>query len=123
MSDMVNNPQHYTAGGIETIVYIEAKLSPEEYRGYLKGQVMKYISRAGKKHDEAEDLGKAAWYLERLRRLVGEQRGEVRGPEGQSGPDRAGSRSVPGDAESPPFIHVADLIPGWLSGDTTDDHK
>ena len=31
--DMVNHPPHYTQGGIETIEYIRAKLSPEEYVG------------------------------------------------------------------------------------------
>ena len=60
------NPPHYTSGGIETIDYIKAKLTPEEYRGYLKGNVLKYISRAGKKGDPREDYAKARWYIERL---------------------------------------------------------
>lgn len=64
--DMVNHPDHYCCGGIETIDYIRAKLSPEEYRGYLKGSVIKYLSRAGHKGDEKEDLEKARWYLDRM---------------------------------------------------------
>jgi len=65
--DMVNHPPHYTAGGIETIDYIQAKLTPEEFRGYLKGNVLKYSSRAGLKGDTSEDLGKLVWYANRLK--------------------------------------------------------
>ena len=65
--DMVNSPPHYTAGGIETIDYIKAKLSPEGYRGYLQGNLLKYASRIGKKGPD--DAGKAAWYAHRLELL------------------------------------------------------
>ena len=65
--DMVNSPPHYTAGGIETIDYIKAKLSPEGYRGYLQGNLLKYASRIGKKG--SDDAGKAAWYADRLDKL------------------------------------------------------
>ncbi len=60
MVDNVNNPAHYTHGGIETIDFIEAK-----QLGYSLGNVIKYISRAGKKGDRLEDLKKAQWYLAR----------------------------------------------------------
>ena len=61
-SDPVNNPTHYTDGGIETIDYIEAK-----GLGYHLGNAVKYISRAGKKgtNQGLEDLKKAQWYLAR----------------------------------------------------------
>lgn len=65
--DMVNSPPHYTKGGIETIDYIQAKLSPEEYRGYLRGNLLKYASRMGAKGED--DAGKAAWYAQRLEML------------------------------------------------------
>ena len=59
--DNVNHPPHYRAGGIETIDFIEAK-----DLNYRLGNVVKYVSRAGKKaSDPIEDLKKAAWYLER----------------------------------------------------------
>jgi hypothetical protein len=58
--DMVNHPPHYMAGGIETIDFIEAKGF-----NYHLGQVIKYVSRAGKKGDALEDLQKARWYLDR----------------------------------------------------------
>jgi hypothetical protein len=65
--DMVNSPPHYTKGGIETIDFIQAKLSPEEYRGYLRGNLLKYASRMGEK--DSDDAGKAAWYAQRLEML------------------------------------------------------
>ena len=60
--DPVNSPPHYTAGGIETIDFIEAK----DFN-YRLGNVIKYVSRAGKKvdGDPITDLEKAKWYLDR----------------------------------------------------------
>lgn len=61
MKDVVNHPDHYKSGGIETIDFIEAK-----NLGYHMGNVVKYISRAGIKSDcPIEDLKKARWYLDR----------------------------------------------------------
>jgi hypothetical protein len=73
--DPVNSPSHYTAGGIETIDYLIAKFSGEELKGYLKGNVLKYLSRAGKKKDEQEDYLKAAWYLNKLNEVLGKKKG------------------------------------------------
>ena len=77
--DMVNAPPHYRHGGIETIDYIEAK-----NLNYRLGNVIKYISRAGKKHEmlglknrfdySITDLEKAKWYLEREIEIVKEAR-------------------------------------------------
>ena len=58
--DMVNHPAHYTAGGIETIDFIEAKKL-----GYNLGNVVKYITRSDLKGDRLENLKKAQWYLNR----------------------------------------------------------
>ena len=66
MSDNVNHPGHYVVGGIETIDVIEAKLSNEGFRGYMLGNVMKYITRQEYKGRRLEDLKKAHWYLTRL---------------------------------------------------------
>lgn len=63
--DMVNHPKHYTTGKIEVIRIMEDQLTDEEYRGYIKGQVIKYITRERYKNG-LEDLKKAAWYLNRL---------------------------------------------------------
>ena len=60
-TDLVNHPPHYKSGGVETIDFIEAK-----DLNYRLGNVVKYVSRAGKKEsDPIEDLKKALWYLNR----------------------------------------------------------
>ena len=66
--DMVNNPPHYTVGGIETIDFIQAKLSKEEYKGFLKGTILAYASRLGHK-DGTDDAGKIGWYAKKLGEL------------------------------------------------------
>ena len=67
------NPDYYKSGGIETIDVIEAKMSKEEFKGYLLGSVMKYLSR--KKSNWTEDLKKARWYLNRL--VIEEEKSEL----------------------------------------------
>lgn len=66
--DDVNRPEHYAGTKIEVIDYIEDK-----GLGFCLGNVIKYVSRAGRKHSagmedrekEIQDLEKAKWYLER----------------------------------------------------------
>lgn len=61
--DMVNSPSHYTHGdGLETIDAIKQALGTEGFLAYCRGNVLKYIWRAGHKHDTTEDLAKAVWY-------------------------------------------------------------
>jgi len=64
-NDVIDHPRHYADTKIETIKFIEDKLSSEGYEGYLVGNIMKYISRYKKKNG-VEDLKKAKWYLKRL---------------------------------------------------------
>ena len=63
--DPVSRPQHYTSSSIECIEAIAAQLSPEEYRGFLKGNVCKYLWRE-KQKGGIQSLKKAEWYLDRL---------------------------------------------------------
>jgi hypothetical protein len=58
------NPTHYK-GTIECIDAIESTMTKEAYRGYLKGNVLKYVWRYEKKNG-VEDLQKAEWYLKKL---------------------------------------------------------
>ena len=69
-ADMVNHPPHYTNGGIETIDYIKAKMSAEEYIGYLRGNILKYTSRIGLKGNPIEDAGKIVWYATELQKFL-----------------------------------------------------
>lgn len=65
MTDTIFNPKHYMQGSHECIDEIKAMLSPEEFKGFLKGNVIKYRYRANLKNGK-EDLAKAdnyAYYL------------------------------------------------------------
>jgi len=62
---MVNSPPHYNMGGIECIDAIEASMTPEAFKGYLKGNIQKYMWRYEAKKG-VEDLKKAEWYLNKL---------------------------------------------------------
>lgn len=65
--DSVNNPKHYKGNkGIETIDFIENVLTREEFIGYLRGNIIKYQSRANLKGRKEEDLKKAKWYSDKL---------------------------------------------------------
>ena len=70
--DNVNNPAHYGKGSIECIDYIEDFLTTEEYIGYLRGNIAKYLHRWRYKNKQ-EDLLKSQWYLERLIHLDGKE--------------------------------------------------
>ena len=63
--DQVNHPSHYTDGSIECIEALEAELTADEYRGYMKGNIAKYIWRERMKGG-VQSLKKAQWYLDRL---------------------------------------------------------
>ena len=64
--DPVNKPDHYNVGSIEAIEAIKASMHPQEFKGYLKGNIMKYLWRYDYKGKPVEDLRKARWYLEKL---------------------------------------------------------
>ena len=65
-NENVNAPQHYLHGKKETIDVINDCMTGDEYHGYLKGNVLKYVSRYKFKGEPLEDLQKASWYLNRL---------------------------------------------------------
>jgi hypothetical protein len=63
--DNVEKPAHYNQSGIECIQAIEASMTSDQFCGYLKGNVQKYIWRYEDKN-KIEDLKKAQWYLNKL---------------------------------------------------------
>ena len=73
LSDPVNSPSHYQHGDIETIEIIRAMLTPEEYRGYLKGNILKYRERAPYKGKTDEDYAKAKRYYDWLREVASDR--------------------------------------------------
>jgi|TARA_R110000751_G_scaffold258283_2_gene357715 hypothetical protein len=68
VEDEINSPSHYNEGSKETIDFIEDGMSTDEFGGYLKGNILKYVCRYRYKHreDPVKDLLKAHWYLVKL---------------------------------------------------------
>lgn len=62
--DLVNHPDHYNQGGIETLDIIKMSLTKEEYKGYLKGNILKYRERAQFKGNAEQDYAKARFYFD-----------------------------------------------------------
>ena len=63
MSDDINSPAHYTKGGIECIDYLRAKMSHEEFVGFVRGNAIKYLTRMMDKNDAFEDAKKSGVVL------------------------------------------------------------
>lgn len=71
MSDEINSPSHYMLfPGMESIDVIKAALTPEEFKGFCKGNALKYRLRAGDKGPAEKCIAKANWYQNRLRDMV-----------------------------------------------------
>jgi len=51
---------YYDAGGVETLDIIKAKLTSEQYQGYLLGNSLKYLCRLMHKHEYIEDCKRDA---------------------------------------------------------------
>jgi len=66
VTDIVSRPDHYNTGSIEAIEAIKASMNLQEFKGYLKGNCMKYLWRYEYKGKPVEDLRKCRWYLEKL---------------------------------------------------------
>ena len=67
------NPDHYKKTyAKEVIDLLQASLTPEEFKGYCKGNMLKYRFRAGYKGDRDEDLKKSNWYQDKLREVSDE---------------------------------------------------
>jgi hypothetical protein len=62
MNDPVN-PPHYKKGEIEAIDAIKSMLTPEEWRGFLKGTAVAYLWRLGHKDAVEQDARKTQWYV------------------------------------------------------------
>lgn len=72
MQNQVDHPKHYMQGAVECIDAIQSALTHDEFIGFLKGQELKYVWRAGRKltADIITDLAKAKWYNEKLQQFI-----------------------------------------------------
>lgn len=68
-TDNVNSPSHYKQFSREVIDTMQGVSTTEEFKGYLKLNAIKYLSRYQGKNG-AEDLAKAGWYINKLKEVV-----------------------------------------------------
>ena len=67
MKEEVNHPERYGGDTVyECIKVLEAWLPPEQCKGFLRGNALKYLCRVGKKDNTVQELKKAEWYLNKL---------------------------------------------------------
>lgn len=67
MEDAIN-PSHYKVEGLpEAIDIMNHLMTPEQFEGFLWGNIMKYAYRFGRKGDKGETAGKIAWYANQLK--------------------------------------------------------
>lgn len=59
--------EHYASSAIQPIQYMVANFTHEEMVGFLKGNIIKYISRMGKKDDPTKETAKIKRYSEWLK--------------------------------------------------------
>jgi hypothetical protein len=64
--DLQVSGNHYKDMPIQPWHVMEAVLSPEEFRGFLRGNVVKYAMRAGRK-EGSDDANKARHYMMKLK--------------------------------------------------------
>lgn len=66
IKEEVSHPERY--GGdttYECIKVLEAWLPAEQYKGFLRGNALKYLCRVGKKDETVQELKKARFYLDK----------------------------------------------------------
>jgi hypothetical protein len=62
---------HYLDMPIQPWEVMEAVLTREEYIGFLRGNVIKYSLRAGRKQGADDDVDKARHYARQLAKVLG----------------------------------------------------
>jgi hypothetical protein len=67
--DMQVSGSHYKDMAIQPWTVMQAVLTPEEFRGFLKGNIIKYAMRQGRK-DGSDDAGKAMHYKYKLEEVI-----------------------------------------------------
>lgn len=78
IDEAVRSPKHYKLPGlnIESVDVLRSVLTPEEFKGFCRGNALKYLIRAGKKDSELQDIKKAGVYIEWLIDTIKKQSAE-----------------------------------------------
>jgi hypothetical protein len=65
-NDRLVGGDHYQSKAIQPWEAMEAWMPQEQFSGFLRGNAIKYIARAGSKDDALQDYRKGLHYLEKL---------------------------------------------------------
>ena len=66
----MSEPNYYAGNGLSPLqAFKNGLISEDEYLGFLKGNIIKYVVRAGHKDDEVRDIDKAIDYCHHLKRF------------------------------------------------------
>lgn len=66
----MSEPNYYVGNGLSPLqAFKNGLISEDEYLGFLKGNIIKYVVRAGHKDDEVRDIDKAIDYCHHLKRF------------------------------------------------------
>lgn len=76
--DDINHPAHYTSGGMEVWDILKAKLTSEQYYGFMYGNALKYLFRHQLKGSGIKDLEKAKVYTEKCKQILQDRADEGR---------------------------------------------
>ena len=68
--DLQVSGNHYKDMPIQPWHVMESVLTYDEFVGFLKGNIIKYSLRAGRK-DGSDDAGKAKHYIQKLKEVTG----------------------------------------------------
>ena len=78
--EMVNHPEHYNHNYMECIDGMLGAFGAEEVRTFCKISAFKYLWRLGYKDDEAQEIGKIKWYLDKYLELKKQIEKEIEEP-------------------------------------------
>lgn len=72
--EVASPPSHYD-GAVQPIELMQAQMSPEAFMGFLRGNIIKYAARFGRKGKSIDDAKKIRQYAEWLVQMT--ERGEI----------------------------------------------
>lgn len=67
--EMVSSPKHYNQGSREAIDAMISAFGKDAVKDFCKVNAMKYLWRLGHKDEEAQEIGKIKWYLDKYLEL------------------------------------------------------
>jgi hypothetical protein len=70
-NEMVNHPAHYNKNSMECIDAMIGAYGEQAVKMFCKINAFKYLWRLGEKDDEAQEIGKIKWYLDKYLELCG----------------------------------------------------